>query len=222
MIGPPIGLNLRNLMWHGFLNMKEFEIEYLTIIFLLFHNIIKKIMKKFQFENEKNLNYFFNKKTLIIEYKNFIEKNIDFINNDNDFDFINNNDDNDIDFKNYDENNINNNINNNNDDNKNNNNDNNDDDKNINNNNDENENNEKKENKNFQYKYEEYKEIIKIIKNNKQIKKRKEIIIKSLEENDSLLSTQLLLPQIENYLRKLYVYFNNLEKGIIYYKKKIF
>ena len=41
VIGPPEGLNLRNILWHGFLNIQEFDSNFTSFLFILFLSTVK-------------------------------------------------------------------------------------------------------------------------------------------------------------------------------------
>jgi hypothetical protein len=42
IIGPPIGLNLRNIYWHGFVSEEEFDEAYLSLLVVVMASIAKE------------------------------------------------------------------------------------------------------------------------------------------------------------------------------------
>lgn len=56
IIGPPTGLNLRNIIWHGFISIREYETSFNSYLFILFFTTLKvisehDISKKFKVRN---------------------------------------------------------------------------------------------------------------------------------------------------------------------------
>eukprot|EP01080_Neovahlkampfia_damariscottae_P005249 gene5249-8860_t len=50
IIGPPEGLNLRNILWHGFLSFNEFDPDFTSFLFILFISTVKLSKEYFQKE----------------------------------------------------------------------------------------------------------------------------------------------------------------------------
>lgn len=55
IIGPPSGLNLRNIIWHGFLSIKEYDTSFTSFLFMLFFTTLKHLsennISKFKVRN---------------------------------------------------------------------------------------------------------------------------------------------------------------------------
>ena len=55
LIGPPTGINLRNLLWHGFFNDDQFTNNFLCLLILLYQTLIQYDVKKYDYKNLKDI-----------------------------------------------------------------------------------------------------------------------------------------------------------------------
>lgn len=46
LVGPPVGINIRNLVWHGFVLQEEVDRAYVYMLFVLTCNVMRLLKEK--------------------------------------------------------------------------------------------------------------------------------------------------------------------------------